>query len=143
MLESGEAEQLASILIALATGQKRGSTVQVAALREIADRTEGKARQSVEVGADFSSTLAERIAEGRKQARSWQRSFTLILWDCYKVGQILKPPRRVANNSRPGRNETAPADALAAMAKLESAIPQLGNSWATESTQSQLPVAVN
>lgn len=39
--------------------------------------------------------------------------------------------------------KTAPADALAAMAKLESAILQLGNSWATESDNSQLPVAVN
>jgi integrase len=39
--------------------------------------------------------------------------------------------------------KTAPADALAAMAKLESAIPQLGNSWATESETSQLPVAIN
>ena len=42
-LESGEAEQLASILLALATRKKRGSAVQIAALREIADRTEGKA----------------------------------------------------------------------------------------------------
>ena len=39
--------------------------------------------------------------------------------------------------------KTAPADALAAMAKLEGAIPQLGNSWATESTESRFPVAVN
>jgi hypothetical protein len=66
-LEEGEAEQLASILLALATGKKRGSAVQIAALREIADRTEGKARQSIEVDADFSATLAERIAESRKR----------------------------------------------------------------------------
>ena len=66
-LEEGEAEQLASILLALATGKKRGSNVQIAALREIADRTEGKACQSIEVDADFSATLAERIAEGRKR----------------------------------------------------------------------------
>jgi len=68
-LENGEAEHLASILLALATGKKRGSNVQIAALREIADRTEGKARQSIEVDADFSATLAERIAEARKRAR--------------------------------------------------------------------------
>ena len=39
--------------------------------------------------------------------------------------------------------KTAPADATAAMAKLESAVPQLGNDWATKTTDSQLPVAVN
>jgi integrase len=39
--------------------------------------------------------------------------------------------------------KTAPTDALAAMAKLEDAVPQLGNSWATESTEPQLPAAVN
>ena len=66
-VEEGEAEQLASILLALATGKKRGSNVQIAALREIADRTEGKARQSIAVDADFSATLAERIAEARKR----------------------------------------------------------------------------
>jgi hypothetical protein len=41
--------------------------VQIAALREIADRTEGKARQSIEVDADFNSTLASglpRVASG-------------------------------------------------------------------------------
>ena len=67
-LEKGDAEQLASVLLALATGRKRGSTVQIAALRETADRTEGKARQAIEVDADFTSNLAERIAEGRQQA---------------------------------------------------------------------------
>src|ERR1039457_5812289 len=39
--------------------------------------------------------------------------------------------------------KTAPADATAAMAKLESAVPQLGNDWATKTNDSQLPVAVN
>jgi len=39
--------------------------------------------------------------------------------------------------------KTAPADATAAMAKLESAVSQLGNDWATKTTDSQLPVAVN
>ncbi len=39
--------------------------------------------------------------------------------------------------------KTAPADATAAMAKLENAVPQLGNDWATERNDSQLPVAVN
>jgi len=29
------------------------------------------------------------------------------------------------------------------MAKLESAVPQLGNDWATKTNDSQLPVAVN
>ena len=66
-LESGKAEELASVLLALASGHKRGSAVQIAALREIADRTEGKAHQTVEVDANFNSTLAERIAAARKQ----------------------------------------------------------------------------
>jgi len=39
--------------------------------------------------------------------------------------------------------KTAPSDALAAMAKLEGAIPQLGNNWATETTTSQSTTAVN
>jgi hypothetical protein len=66
-LAKGEAEQLAAILLALARGQKRGTTVQIAALREIADRTEGKARQTIEVDADFRSNLAERIMKGRER----------------------------------------------------------------------------
>jgi hypothetical protein len=70
VLESGEAEQLAAELVALAKGRKRGTAVQIAALREIADRTEGKAHQSVEVDANFSSRLAERIAAGRKRMLS-------------------------------------------------------------------------
>ena len=67
-LKGGEAEQLASVLIALARGKKRGSAVQIAALREIADRTEGKARQSIEVDADFRSSLGERLEKARKRA---------------------------------------------------------------------------
>src|SRR5271169_6521496 len=67
VLESGEAQQLASVLLEVAAGRKKGSAVQVAALREIADRTEGKPHQSVEVDANFSSNLAERIAEARKR----------------------------------------------------------------------------
>jgi integrase len=39
--------------------------------------------------------------------------------------------------------KTAPADAQAAMAKLESAVPQLGNNWATDSIPLQESVAVN
>jgi integrase len=39
--------------------------------------------------------------------------------------------------------KTAPADATEAMARLESAFPQLGNNWATETDDSQHPVAVN
>ena len=39
--------------------------------------------------------------------------------------------------------KTAPADALAAMAKLEGAISQLGNNWATETTTSPTTAAVN
>ena len=67
VLESGEAEQLASVLLALATGRKKGTAVQIAALREIADRTEGKPHQSVEVDANFNATLAERIEAARKR----------------------------------------------------------------------------
>lgn len=66
-LESGEAEQLASELVALAAGRKKGTAVQIAALREITDRTEGKAHQTVEVDANFNESLAERIAEARKR----------------------------------------------------------------------------
>jgi hypothetical protein len=39
--------------------------------------------------------------------------------------------------------KTAPGDATAARAKLESAVPQLGNDWATKTNDWQLPVAVN
>src|SRR5271169_4583686 len=67
VLESGEAVQLASELVALAKGRKRGSAVQIAALREIADRTEGKAHQTVEVDATFSASLAERVEQARKR----------------------------------------------------------------------------
>jgi hypothetical protein len=38
VLESGEAEQLASELVALARGRKRGTAVQIAALREIGEK---------------------------------------------------------------------------------------------------------
>jgi hypothetical protein len=67
-LESGEAEQLASVLLALAAGRKRGTAVQIAALREIADRTEGKPHQSVEVDAKVRLNLAERLEQARKSA---------------------------------------------------------------------------
>jgi len=39
----------------------------MAALREIADRTEGKSHQSFEVDASFTESLAQRVAEGRKR----------------------------------------------------------------------------
>src|ERR1700722_5906343 len=45
----------------------RCSGVQIAALREIADRTEGKPRQAIQVDASFNSTLAERLERGRKR----------------------------------------------------------------------------
>src|ERR1035438_5871331 len=67
VLESGEAEQLASELIALAKGRKSGTAVQIAALREISDRTEGKAHQTVEVDANFNSSLADRLAAARRR----------------------------------------------------------------------------
>ena len=73
-LERGEAEQLASMLIALATGRKRGSAVQIAALREIADRTEGRPHQAIEVDAKFNSDLAERVAAARQRVLSERTS---------------------------------------------------------------------
>jgi len=73
-LRCGEAEKLADVLVAPATGQKKGTAVQIAALREIADRTEGKAHQTVEVDANFNSSLAERIAAARKQIAASQPS---------------------------------------------------------------------
>jgi hypothetical protein len=66
-LEKGEAEQLASVLLALARGQKRGSAVQIAALREIADRTEGRPHQKLEIDANLNSTIAERLEAARKR----------------------------------------------------------------------------
>ncbi|HYK35471.1 tyrosine-type recombinase/integrase, partial [Alloacidobacterium sp.] len=39
--------------------------------------------------------------------------------------------------------KTAPADAVAAMIKLETAVPELGNNWATEVSAPRVPVAVN
>jgi hypothetical protein len=68
-LQSGEAEHLATVLVELAAGRKKGTAVQIAALREIADRTEGKAHQTVEVDATFDSRLAERIAKARKRVK--------------------------------------------------------------------------
>jgi hypothetical protein len=68
-LESGEADELASVLLAIARGRKKGTAVQIAALREIADRTEGKPHQSVEVDANFNSSLAERLEATRKRVR--------------------------------------------------------------------------
>jgi len=44
---------MADTLCALATGRKKGSPVQLAAIREIADRTEGKLHQSVDLDASF------------------------------------------------------------------------------------------
>ena len=73
-LGCGEAEKLADVLVAPATGQKKGTAVQIAALREIADRTEGKAHQTLEVDANFNSSLAERIAAARKQIAASQPS---------------------------------------------------------------------
>ena len=64
-LESGEAEQLARVLLALATGRKKGTAVQIAALREIADRTEGRPRQAVELDVNANATLVERLMKGR------------------------------------------------------------------------------
>jgi hypothetical protein len=68
-LESGEADELASVLLAIAAGRKKGSAVQIAALREVTDRTEGKAHQTVAVDANFHASLVERIAEGRRRVR--------------------------------------------------------------------------
>ena len=73
VLECGETDKLTSVLLALVTGRKKGSAVQIAALREIADRTEGKAHQTVEVDASFNQSLAERIAEGRERVSEGQR----------------------------------------------------------------------
>src|SRR5271157_1358196 len=72
-LENGEAEQLASVLVALARGRKRGSPVQIAALREIADRTEGKAHQSVQVDANLDATIVERLKAGRRRVSEDKR----------------------------------------------------------------------
>ena len=49
VLEGGEADQLASELVALAKGRKRGQCRTIAAIREISDRTEGKPLQAVSV----------------------------------------------------------------------------------------------
>ncbi len=70
VLESGEAEQLASELVALARRRKKGTAVQIAAPREIADRTEGKAHQTMEVDANFGAGLAERLAKARNRVES-------------------------------------------------------------------------
>jgi hypothetical protein len=67
-LESGEAQRLAATLLALAAGRKKGNAVQIAALREIADRTEGKPIQSMAVGIGTYDGLAEELAKARKRA---------------------------------------------------------------------------
>ena len=66
-LADGKADEMAEVLIALATGRTKGNAVQVAAIREIADRTEGKPRQSVEVDSRLELSLAERLTEARKR----------------------------------------------------------------------------
>jgi hypothetical protein len=73
VLESGKAEQLASELVALAKGRKRGSAVQIAALREIADRTEGKPRQAVELDVNAHASLVERLMQGRLRLAKWAK----------------------------------------------------------------------
>jgi hypothetical protein len=62
------------VLLALARGKKRGSAVQIAALREIADRTEGKSPQSIKVDADFRSSLGERLEKARKRMNGKKES---------------------------------------------------------------------
>lgn len=66
-LAAGKADEMADTLVALAMGRKKGSAVQLAAIREIADRTEGRPHQSVELDAKLSGSLAERLAAARKR----------------------------------------------------------------------------
>ena len=66
-LAAGKADEFAEILCAVASGRKKGNAVQLAAIREIADRTEGKPHQSVEVDSRLRVNIAERLAEARKR----------------------------------------------------------------------------
>jgi hypothetical protein len=70
-LAAGKADEMADTLVALATGRKKGTPVQLAAIREIADRTEGRPHQSVDLNSSFS--IADRLTEARKR-REMQRS---------------------------------------------------------------------
>jgi hypothetical protein len=64
-LANGKADEFAEILCAVASGRKKGTPVQLAALREIADRTEGRPHQSVNLEASFS--IGERLEAARKR----------------------------------------------------------------------------
>jgi hypothetical protein len=66
-LAAGKADEMADTLVALAMGQQKGSAVQLAAIREIADRTEGRPSQAIKLDANVSSSLAERLAAARKR----------------------------------------------------------------------------
>jgi hypothetical protein len=70
-LAAGKADEMANTLVELATGRKKGTAVQLAALREIADRTEGKPQQSVDLDANFS--VGERLAAARKRREQRRR----------------------------------------------------------------------
>jgi hypothetical protein len=70
-LANGKADEFAEILCAVASGRKKGTPVQLAALREIADRTEGRPHQSLNV--DASVNIAERLNEARKRLEAQRR----------------------------------------------------------------------
>jgi integrase len=86
--------------------------------------------------------------ESRPRWHGWHAARRGIGSNLYALGipeKIIQTILRHANVSTTNTYyiKTAPADAMAAMAKLENAIPVLGNSWATDSTSSPTTAAVN
>ena len=61
-LENGDADELAQVLLSLARNGKKQS-VRLAAIREIADRTEGRPTHQYRVAASIDEETAKRIAD--------------------------------------------------------------------------------
>ena len=61
-LEEGDADQLARVLLSLARKGKKQS-IRLAAIREITDRTEGKATQQHRIETSIDGATAQRLAE--------------------------------------------------------------------------------
>lgn len=69
-------------------------SVQLAAIREIADRTEGKPRQSVELDARLSASIAERLEEARKRKVSASSQGIRKRGNPKQIRIALSPPER-------------------------------------------------
>jgi integrase len=102
----------------------------------------------------------KRFTEHSKADHQYERDLSLPMWhgwhaarrglgsNLYGLGIAEKTIQAILRHSNVSTTntyyiKTAPADALAAMTKLEGAIPEMGNDWATEKSASQTTAAVN